>query len=277
MRLGGPREVRARLRRSTASTTTSSGCSTTSSRPSGASTCATARRREGAQRRRRGLLRHHDARRAWVWDIYRPARFAKTVRVVTFQDVNVEELARASSNCPGQLLAPTGGAAARAVVGVIVHRAGRGAALSTGARMPLASPPAGGLARAHDESRTSARATRHREPRGQPPTPESVGLDVVGVPVSRSTLGRVGEDLAVRWLVDHGMQVVERNWRCEHGEVDIVALDGACLVICEVKARRSLAFGEPGRGGDPCQGGAPAPTGCGVHARPRHRCGPRAG
>lgn len=49
----------------------------------------------------------------------------------------------------------------------------------------------------------------------------------------------------MRWLLEHGMQVVERNWRCEHGEVDIVALDDASLVICEVKSRRSLAFGEP--------------------------------
>ncbi|MFZ0158818.1 MAG: DUF2469 domain-containing protein [Kineosporiaceae bacterium] len=31
---------------------------------------------------------------AWVWDVYRPARFVKTVRVVTFKDVNVEELAK---------------------------------------------------------------------------------------------------------------------------------------------------------------------------------------
>jgi hypothetical protein len=31
---------------------------------------------------------------AWVWDVYRPARFVKTVRVVTFKDVNVEELAQ---------------------------------------------------------------------------------------------------------------------------------------------------------------------------------------
>jgi putative endonuclease len=58
-------------------------------------------------------------------------------------------------------------------------------------------------------------------------------------------LGRDGEDLAVRYLLDRGMEVVERNWRCEHGEVDIVAVDGDCLVICEVKTRRSLAFGEP--------------------------------
>ena len=37
---------------------------------------------------------------AWVWDIYRPARFAKKVRVVTFKDVNVEELAKAELELP---------------------------------------------------------------------------------------------------------------------------------------------------------------------------------
>jgi len=37
---------------------------------------------------------------AWVWDIYRPARFAKQVRVVTFKDVNVEELAKADIELP---------------------------------------------------------------------------------------------------------------------------------------------------------------------------------
>ena len=51
-------------------------------------------------------------------------------------------------------------------------------------------------------------------------------------------LGRYGEDLAVRYLRERGMEVLERNWRCEHGEVDVVARDGDCLVICEVKTRR---------------------------------------
>ena len=37
---------------------------------------------------------------AWVWDMYRPARFVKNVRVVTFKDVNVEELARAELEVP---------------------------------------------------------------------------------------------------------------------------------------------------------------------------------
>jgi hypothetical protein len=37
---------------------------------------------------------------AWVWDVYRPARFVKSVRVVTFKDVNVEELAKADIELP---------------------------------------------------------------------------------------------------------------------------------------------------------------------------------
>ena len=49
----------------------------------------------------------------------------------------------------------------------------------------------------------------------------------------------------MRYLREQGMQVLDRNWRCEHGEVDIVARDGDCLVICEVKTRRSSGFGEP--------------------------------
>ena len=37
---------------------------------------------------------------AWVWDIYRPARFVKNVRVVTFKDVNIEELAKSEIELP---------------------------------------------------------------------------------------------------------------------------------------------------------------------------------
>ena len=49
----------------------------------------------------------------------------------------------------------------------------------------------------------------------------------------------------MRYLRERGMEVLERNWRCPHGEVDVVARDGDCLVICEVKTRRSESFGEP--------------------------------
>ncbi|MGL5818372.1 MAG: YraN family protein [Phycicoccus sp.] len=61
----------------------------------------------------------------------------------------------------------------------------------------------------------------------------------------RGALGRYGEQLAGRYLQDIGLHVLDRNWRCEHGEIDIVAVDAACLVVCEVKARSSTCFGSP--------------------------------
>jgi putative endonuclease len=61
----------------------------------------------------------------------------------------------------------------------------------------------------------------------------------------RVSLGRFGEDLAVRYLREQGMEILDRNWRCEHGEVDVVARDGDCLVICEVKTRVPSRFGDP--------------------------------
>lgn len=58
-------------------------------------------------------------------------------------------------------------------------------------------------------------------------------------------LGRYGEDVATRHLIDAGLVVLERNWRCAAGEIDIVALDGDTLVVCEVKTRSSVEFGSP--------------------------------
>jgi len=60
-----------------------------------------------------------------------------------------------------------------------------------------------------------------------------------------NAVGAYGERLATRYLVERGMQILDRNWRCDQGEIDIVAMDGSCLVIVEVKTRRSLAFGSP--------------------------------
>jgi putative endonuclease len=60
-----------------------------------------------------------------------------------------------------------------------------------------------------------------------------------------NAVGAYGERLAARYLVESGMQILDRNWRCDQGEIDIVALDGTCLVIVEVKTRRTLAFGSP--------------------------------
>ncbi|NHA66978.1 YraN family protein [Phycicoccus flavus] len=61
----------------------------------------------------------------------------------------------------------------------------------------------------------------------------------------RARLGAYGEDLACRYLREQGLEVVERNWRCEHGEIDVVARDGPCLVVVEVKTRRGTGFGDP--------------------------------
>jgi putative endonuclease len=61
----------------------------------------------------------------------------------------------------------------------------------------------------------------------------------------KDTLGRFGEDLAARYLVEHGLVIVDRNWRCDIGEIDIVARDGDVLVICEVKTRGGVGYGDP--------------------------------
>ncbi len=60
-----------------------------------------------------------------------------------------------------------------------------------------------------------------------------------------SALGRYGEEIAVGFLESAGLSVVERNWRCDAGEIDIIAREGAALVVVEVKTRSSLAFGHP--------------------------------
>jgi putative endonuclease len=62
---------------------------------------------------------------------------------------------------------------------------------------------------------------------------------------AKDALGRYGEDLAVRHLEEHGITVLERNWRCVLGELDVIARDGQALVVCEVKTRRSSAYGTP--------------------------------
>lgn len=61
----------------------------------------------------------------------------------------------------------------------------------------------------------------------------------------RIGLGRRGEELAARELERRGWRVVERNWRCEAGEVDIVACRGATWAFVEVRTRRGEDFGTP--------------------------------
>jgi putative endonuclease len=61
----------------------------------------------------------------------------------------------------------------------------------------------------------------------------------------RTAFGRYGEDVAVRCLLEAGLTVLERNWRCREGELDIVALEGDTLAVCEVKTRREYGFQQP--------------------------------
>lgn len=62
---------------------------------------------------------------------------------------------------------------------------------------------------------------------------------------ARRSLGAAGEAAAARWYESHGYDVVDRNWRCRAGEIDLVAADGTCIVFCEVKTRSSEKFGRP--------------------------------
>ena len=61
----------------------------------------------------------------------------------------------------------------------------------------------------------------------------------------RRAVGAYGERLAERHLLDQGLVVLERNWRCGDGEIDLILRDGPAIVFCEVKTRRSDTYGTP--------------------------------
>jgi putative endonuclease len=59
------------------------------------------------------------------------------------------------------------------------------------------------------------------------------------------SVGAYGERVAMRTLSLIGMEILDHNWRCPQGEIDIVARNQEVIVFCEVKTRRSRWFGEP--------------------------------
>jgi putative endonuclease len=58
-------------------------------------------------------------------------------------------------------------------------------------------------------------------------------------------IGKYGEELASQYLQDRGYLILERNWRCNLGEIDIVAKDKNRIVFVEVKTRSGIGYGHP--------------------------------
>lgn len=65
------------------------------------------------------------------------------------------------------------------------------------------------------------------------------------VTTGRRRYGAFGEARAAAWYRTAGYEVLAQNWRCGDGELDLVCRRGTTVVVCEVKARRSVAFGHP--------------------------------
>ena len=59
----------------------------------------------------------------------------------------------------------------------------------------------------------------------------------------KDKIGQYGEQVAATYLQREGLVILARNWRCDIGEIDIVALDGAMVVVCEVKTRSGFGYG----------------------------------
>jgi len=62
---------------------------------------------------------------------------------------------------------------------------------------------------------------------------------------ARQRLGQEGERLAEQALTAQSYTIIENNWRCPAGEIDIIARDGEDLVVVEVRTRRGTAYGTP--------------------------------
>ncbi len=62
---------------------------------------------------------------------------------------------------------------------------------------------------------------------------------------SKQRLGRWGEEKAAAYLMNNGFTIIEKNYRCEHGEIDLVAKKGNSLIFVEVKTRSGKYFGFP--------------------------------
>ncbi len=62
---------------------------------------------------------------------------------------------------------------------------------------------------------------------------------------AKDVLGKSGEQTAAEYLESAGFRILDRNWRCAEGEIDIVAVERRVLVVCEVKTRSGDRCGTP--------------------------------
>ena len=74
--------------------------------------------------------------------------------------------------------------------------------------------------------------------------PAEAGFRSPQIPDRKST-GRMGEDAAARYLAQHGVRILARNFPDRDGEIDLIGEDDGILVFFEVKARRNLQCGDP--------------------------------
>ena len=61
----------------------------------------------------------------------------------------------------------------------------------------------------------------------------------------RHILGKEGEDVAVQYLREHGYKILERNFSCRQGEIDIIGTDGQYIIFFEIKSRSNIKYGLP--------------------------------
>ena len=68
---------------------------------------------------------------------------------------------------------------------------------------------------------------------------------LTGMQTTKQRLGAFGESAAAKFLVDRGYRILDRNYRCEIGEIDLIVRDGRWLVFVEVKTRSGGGYGHP--------------------------------
>ncbi|WP_294419335.1 YraN family protein [uncultured Senegalimassilia sp.] len=99
------------------------------------------------------------------------------------------------------------------------------------------------------ESRQDEQRDDHRDDRQDEQSPNQTSNDAESAGsqpnLHNKRLGRLGEDVAARYLVSRGYEIIARNWTCQAGEADIIARDDDILVFAEVKTRSSTEKGFP--------------------------------